>query len=30
LARPLLLITARGLHVGRYPSQPVSVLWPLP
>jgi hypothetical protein len=26
LARPLLLITARGLHVGRYPSQPVSVL----
>ena len=30
LTRPLLLIPARGLHVGRYPSQPVSVLWPLP
>ena len=28
---PLLLhIPARGLHVGRYPPQPVSVHWPLP
>jgi len=26
LTRPLLLIPARGLNVGRYPSQPVSVL----
>ena len=26
----LLHIPARGLHVSRYPSQPVSVLWPAP
>ena len=30
LTRPLLLIPARGINVGRYPSQSVSVLWPLP
>jgi len=24
----LLHIPSRGLHVGRYPSQPISVLWP--
>ena len=28
--KKILLISARGLHVGRYPSQPVSLLWRLP
>ena len=28
--RPTLHIPARGLRVGRYPPQPVSVLWPAP